>query len=339
MKLLLGKDYNSYCKILDERYLNSVRCNTLKISPEELKKRLEKKWEIKQPYKQYPEIFIIEGRKPFGKDNENQAKQGGGNSLDKSESSQGRGSMSSIYPIAPGEIGKALEHQLGYYYVQEVSSMMPPLVLSADEKEVVLDIAAAPGSKTTQIAMMMKNKGTLIANDISVPRIVALSANLQRCGIINNIITREEGRQLCQKFKKINFQFDKILLDAPCSGEGTLRTSPKTASMFSENMIKKLSSIQKKLLENAVEVLKKDGILIYSTCTHAPEENEEVIDYILKQGKVKLEEIKLPIKTRNGITEWNNIKYSDELKKCARIYPMDNNTEGFFIAAIKKVRN
>jgi len=299
MKELLGSDYGKYVKALDKRYLNSVRCNTLKISPKDLVERLSKKWKVLQPFDSYPEIIVIDQQ------------------------------------LEPGEIGKALEYMLGYYYVQEISSMMPVIALGVKGDESVLDLAAAPGSKTTQLAAVMGNKGVLIANDVTLGRIRILSTNLQRCGVTNCIVTQHDGGNLCNRLLG-KFEFDKILVDAPCSGEGTLRTNPKTASMFNENLIKKLSGIQKGLLRSALKVLKSGGVVVYSTCTHAPEENEEVVNEILQQGNVKIEDIKIPLKTRPGIVKWKDKKYHDDLKKCVRVYPQDNNTEGFFIARLRK---
>jgi len=302
MKLLLGVDYKNYLATLEKDYINSLRCNTLKITPEKLKEKLSKKWKISQPFKEFKEIFFIDEK------------------------------------LQPGEIGRALEHQLGYYYVQETSSMMPALALNPQPNEIILDLAASPGSKTTQIASMMENSGTLIANDVSLGRVKILSANLQRCAVTNIIATHHEGSNLCNRLNKTGFEFDKILVDAPCSGEGTLRTSPKTCLMFNENIIKKLSKIQKSLIISALKVLKVGGEIVYSTCTHAPEENEGVINEILKQENIEILEIKLPLKTRQGITSWQDKKYSPEVKKCVRIYPQDNNTEGFFIAKMRRVK-
>lgn len=294
------KDYEEFCKISVIHPVNSIRCNTIKISPPELKKRLEKKWEIKQPFPKFPEIMIVESK------------------------------------LLPGELGKAIEHILGYYYIQEISSMMPALVLNPKESESIIDLAAAPGSKTTQIASIMNNKGVLIANEVSLGRISILSTNLQRCGVTNTLIIRQTGESLCKKLVKLNIKVDKVLADVPCSGEGTIRSSPKTVQMFSENLIKNLSNTQKYLAINALKVLKKDGILIYSTCTHAPEENEAIVSYLLENFPVEIQKIELPLKTRPGITKWKNQEYNKDVSQCVRIYPQDNNTEGFFIAHLKK---
>ncbi|MEA3329898.1 MAG: RsmB/NOP family class I SAM-dependent RNA methyltransferase [Nanoarchaeota archaeon] len=302
MRLLLGKDYENYEKILSQNYLNSIRCNTLKISPDELKKRLSKKWTIKQLFPEHPEIMIITSE------------------------------------LEPGEIGRSLEHQLGYFYVQEVSSMMPPLVLEPKDDENILDLCASPGSKTTEIGALMKNKGNLIANDVSLGRIKILSTNLQRCGVTNCIVAHHDGNNLASRLNKLNFKFDKILVDAPCSGEGNVRTNKKTSKMFNEKLIKSMSNKQKQLAGNVIKLLKEKGIMIYSTCTHGPEENEEVVDYLLANFPVEVLDVKLPLKSRQGVTEWKGKKFHKDVVKCARIYPQDNNTEGFFIAKLRRVR-
>jgi len=302
MKELLGKDFDSYMDILKKEPVRSLRCNTLKISIEDLKKRLESKgWKIKQPFKDFPEIMIVENE------------------------------------LAPGEFGRALEHLLGYYYIQEIASMLPVLVLNPKENEKVLDLCASPGSKTTQIVARMNNRGLLIANEVKFGRIKILSANTERCGVMNMLITKRDGIALCKRFKEENFLFDKILLDAPCSGEGTIRSTPKTLEMWNIKTIENLSKLQKSMIASAIEILKPNGELVYSTCTHAPEENEEVVDFALKNFKIKIEKINLPIKTRQGITAWKEKEYSEDVKFSCRIYPQDANTEGFFIAKIKKL--
>ena len=302
MKTLLKTEFQEYLNILKTSPPRSIRCNTLKISPQDLKTRLESKgWKIIQPFSKNPEVMLLNNE------------------------------------LQPGELGRALEHLLGYYYIQELASMLPVIALEPNSNELILDLAAAPGSKTTQIAACIKNTGTIIANEISLGRIKILASNLERCGCANTIITKKEGAALCKKLKNQNYQFDRILVDAPCSGEGTLRTSYKTYLMWNIKTIKSLPKIQKSLIKSALEILKPEGILIYSTCTHAPEENEAVIDSILKENKnIKLEKIQLQIKTRPGITSWDNQTYDAEVKKCARIYPQDNNTEGFFIAKLRK---
>jgi len=160
MKALLGKDFESYMEILKKEPVRSIRCNKLKISPEDLKKRLEEKgWKVGQPFKEHKEIMVIESK------------------------------------LEPGELGRSLEHLLGYYYVQEIASMLPIIALKPKPKKMVLDLCAAPGSKTTQMAAEMENKGTIIANEISLRRMKILASNLERSGVTNTIITNLHQRQ------------------------------------------------------------------------------------------------------------------------------------------------
>ena len=204
-----SSDREAFWEIIRKQPVNSIRCNTIKIPAEKLKARLEKKWKIKQPFKSHPEIMIIQSY------------------------------------LLSGELGKSIEHLLGYYYVQEISSMLPMLTLAPQPGEIFLDLAAAPGSKTTQAAAMMNNQGTIIANDVNLGRISILSANLQKVGATNTIITRHDGVILCNKLKNLGMKFDKILVDAPCSGEGNLRSNPKTFIMWNIKAVKKLGRIQK----------------------------------------------------------------------------------------------
>jgi len=304
MKKILGSEIDSYLEILKKPLEASIRCNTLKITPEELLVRLKSKsWIINQPFKDYPEIMIIKNE------------------------------------LMPGELGRSLDHLLGYYYVQEIASMLPVLVLKPEPGEFVLDLAAAPGSKTTQLAAFMKNTGTIIANDVNLNRLKILASNMERCGVLNAVITKKDGIVLCKRLKENGFLFDKILVDAPCSGEGTLRSNPATYEMWNPKTIKVLSRLQKALLASAIGILKPHGEIVYSTCTHAPEENEEVVNFVIKEFQdIKIESINLPVKCRSGVTEWNGNNYNQEVKKSCRIYPQDNDTEGFFIAKMRKVK-
>jgi NOL1/NOP2/sun family putative RNA methylase len=276
----------------------SIRVNTLKIQVRELKERLEKSWNL-EPIPWCKEGFWIEHIKKERRD-----------------------------------IGNLIEHSLGYFYTQEAASMIPPIVLEPKPSEIVLDIAASPGSKTTQIAQYMQNKGILIANDYTYERMKPLSINLQRCGVTNAVITLMEG----QWFKKTGIEFDKILVDAPCSGTGTIRKSLKTIGIWNPDMVRRLSITQKQLIETGFNLLKENGIMVYSTCSLEPEEDEGVVDFLLKKYEnAKLEEIKLNITRSPPIPEFENKSYSDEIKKCLRIWPQDNDTEGFFVAKIKKI--
>ena len=160
-----------------------------------------------------------------------------------------------------------------------MSRLIPVHALNTQPNEISLDLCSATGSKTTQIAAKMENTGVIIANDLKLGRIKILASNLERCGVMNTIITKSEGVKLCKNLKE-NFQIDKILVDASCSGEGIIEKFKEINKMWNIKKILSLSKIQKNLLESAFELLKPQGILVYSTCTYAPEENEEVVDFI-----------------------------------------------------------
>jgi len=291
-------DFNEFKKYSLSYLRKAIRVNTLKISVEELKARLEDDWELEQvPW--CNEGFWIEHK---GEEKRR-------------------------------DVGNLPEHLLGYIYIQEPASMIPPLVLDPKPGDIVLDMCAAPGSKTTQIAQYMKNEGTLIANELTGARIASLGINTQRCGLRNCMITNMPGH----RFAKAGIQFDKILVDAPCSGTGTIRKSLKTIQMWNPNMVRKIAGTQRQLIRAAFEILKPGGTMVYSTCTLEPEENEEIIDgMIQKYDDFKLEKIDIKIKSSPAVTEFEGKSYSPEVKKCLRIWPQDNDTEGFFVAKIKK---
>ncbi|MBS3139728.1 RsmB/NOP family class I SAM-dependent RNA methyltransferase [Candidatus Woesearchaeota archaeon] len=230
------------------------------------------------------------------------------------------------------DVGNLLEHHLGQIYVQEAASMIPPLVLNPKPGDLVLDMAAAPGSKTTQMGAMMDNQGLIIANDYKGSRLSSLGINAQRSGLTNVAITLMDGRW----FKGL--QFDKILLDAPCSGTGTIRKSLKTIAIWNEGMIKKISRQQIQLAEAAFNNLKPGGEMVYSTCSLEPEENEGVVDQLLnKFPEARVVPVKLPgLKVSPPVLEFNGLLFDKQIKQALRIWPQDNDTEGFFITKIRK---
>jgi tRNA (cytosine49-C5)-methyltransferase len=227
-------------------------------------------------------------------------------------------------------VGNTLEHFAGYIYLQGAASMIPPVVLKPKAGDMVLDMCAAPGSKTSQMGAMMKNEGIIVANDNKIVRLKPLTLNLQRMGVMNAVITRMEGRW----FKT---PFDKILVDAPCSGIGTIRKSYKTISMWNPHTIRKMAGVQRQLVSTAFEALKDGGEMVYSTCTLEPDEDEAVVDYLLKKyDNAKLEKFSIEIKRGTIIDEFEGTSYDSDVKKCLRVWPQDNDTEGFFVAKIKK---
>ncbi len=230
------------------------------------------------------------------------------------------------------DVGNLLEHHLGKIYVQEAASMIPPLVLKPKPGEVILDMCAAPGSKTTQVGAMMKNEGLIVANDYKGLRLQSLGINLQRSGLTNAIISLMDGNRIH------GHQFDKILVDAPCSGTGTIRKSLKTISIWNPHMITKLAREQKALVSKALTNLKPGGEMVYSTCSVEPEENEGVVSYLLnKFPELKIVKVKLPgLKLAPPVMEFAGETYHPDVKHVMRIWPQDNDTEGFFVAKFRK---
>lgn len=218
-----------------------------------------------------------------------------------------------------------IEHQLGYYYIQSASSMVAPQLFPPNPGS-VLDLCSAPGGKTTHIAQLMENKGTVVANEHVAPRIRALVYNIQRMGVTNALVVKGDG----VRFKDIGERFDCVLVDAPCSGVGTLKTSREALTKFSRQWISKLSGLQKKLILSGFDCLNPGGTLVYTTCTTTLEENEHVVEYLMQErADAQVERVKLEgLPARCGLTA--------QTAGCVRIYPQDTGTEPHFISFFTK---
>lgn len=223
-------------------------------------------------------------------------------------------------------------YHAGLFYIQEASSMLPVEVLNPQPGEKILDVCASPGSKTTQIIARMQNQGLLIANEIRRDRIGRLMENVIRWGSRNTIVTNQASSAF---FPMVEF-FDRILVDAPCSGEGMFKKDPEALKHWGLQNIKVCASLQKQILRDIIPALKTGGILVYSTCTMAPEENEETVQWILKAypGCFALEEISFG---DDGITQFEDKQYLSDLKKTRRMWPHKIKSEGFFITRLKKI--
>jgi NOL1/NOP2/sun family putative RNA methylase len=230
------------------------------------------------------------------------------------------------------------EYHEGLFYLQNLSSMIPALILDPQPNERILDLTAAPGSKTTQLATLMNNTGEILANDISRARVFRLRANLAQQGVTNTRTQTSPGELIWQKFPEY---FDRVLIDAPCTMEGRISCSdPESYADWSLKKIKKLARRQQFLLRSAISACKPGGTVVYSTCTMAPEENEAVVDWLLeKEGDaVAVAEIALKdTPATPGLTSWNDHNYRPELKNCVRI-PSQTPFEGFFVAKLTKLR-
>ncbi|HIG97015.1 MAG TPA: RsmB/NOP family class I SAM-dependent RNA methyltransferase [Candidatus Aenigmarchaeota archaeon] len=214
-------------------------------------------------------------------------------------------------------------------FVFDPVSLVPCLALDAKKEDKILDICAAPGTKTFIISFLTRNEAYIIANDISRLRVKRLK------GIVNKYDLSAEV--LNMSGRKIAGSFNKIILDAPCSGEGMVNKNKKLFDHWSEKRIRMIAKKQKKLIAHAFELLEWGGTLVYSTCTFSTEENEGVVDFLLSKYKdAKLADIDVNIVHTQGLIDWDGKKYDNSLAKCFRIYPQHNNTSGFFVAKISK---
>ena len=226
-------------------------------------------------------------------------------------------------------LGSTAEHLSGLFYIQEASSMIPVSALFSDNKEFqsVLDMAAAPGSKTTQIAALMNNKGVLVANEYSASRVKALHANIERCGIRNTALSNYDGGVFGSWLPET---FDAVLIDAPCSGEGTVRKDDNALKNWSLESIQSIADTQKKLIESAFQALKPGGTLVYSTCTLSPEENQFICHYLKDKFSDSIE-----FEPLNHL--FPGAAESVTKEGFLHVFPQVFDSEGFFVAKIKKV--
>ncbi len=236
------------------------------------------------------------------------------------------------YYVSEEDFSTIPEHQLGIIFPQSSVSMIPPLLMDLRKGMKVLDLCASPGAKTTEIAQLMENEGCIVANDVKIERLNVLISNLQKCGVLIAKVTMMDGR----KFGKFENRFDAVLVDAPCSNLGMIRRSYAHAKLWSLKLSLDLSKLQKELLIAGYKALKPGGVLVYSTCTFEPLENEAVVDYLLRNTNAEIEEVNLPLRSIPGFTEFEGHRFLGEVKKCIRIHPQLNDSEGFFVAKLIK---
>ncbi|KAL6255328.1 hypothetical protein P5V15_013668 [Pogonomyrmex californicus] len=235
-------------------------------------------------------------------------------------------------------MGATPEYLAGHYIIQGASSLLPVMALDPKENERILDMCAAPGGKASHIAAIMKNSGTLFANDINKERLKAVVGNFHRLGIVNSIICSYDGR----KFPTIIKGFDRVLLDAPCTGTGVVAKDPSVKMNKEEVDVQRCCTLQRELLLAAIDCVnarsETGGIIVYSTCSILPEENEWIIDYALKKRDVKLLPTGLEFGT-DGFTNYREHRFHPTLKLTKRFYPHVHNMDGFFVAKLKKFSN
>lgn len=222
--------------------------------------------------------------------------------------------------------GRSAYFLAGLYYIQEPSAMLVADALPIEPDDFVLDMCAAPGGKSCEIASRLTGEGVLIANDIEASRARILSENIERFGLDNTIVTNVDPMRFAKQFQEA---FDKIILDAPCSGEGMFRKLEQAIDTWSEEKVLECAHIQKNLLKGAYDMLKQGGMVIYSTCTYSYEENEAMVHYAVDELGFEL----LPLNKSNGLCPGVDL---DEVVRC---YPHHYRGEGHFIALLRKPGN
>jgi NOL1/NOP2/sun family putative RNA methylase len=227
--------------------------------------------------------------------------------------------------------GSTLEYFRGWYQVQGLTSMLPSLILDPQAGERLLDLCAAPGGKATYLAQLTRNQALIVANDVSHRRIGILRSHSDRLGITSIVVTRYHGQSF-----PMRIAFDRVLLDPPCSGEGTYRVGARSPLTEDPEVSRRLQRLQQLLLRHALDVLQPGGILVYSTCTYAPEENEAVLHPVVEEGRAELIPIDIPFRYSPGIEAWIGQQFHPSLKHAARFYPHFVNSWGFFIASLRK---
>lgn len=247
---------------------------------------------------------------------------------------EGREWNSRVLELDTDKPGNTWPYFHGWIHGQEEVSSLPATVLDPQPGERVLDACAAPGGKTAQIAALMDDTGLVVANDNNLGRLSALRFNAERLGLTNVAVTRQDARNFSLKPVGLD-SFDRVLVDAPCSCEGIIRKRPDTLDEWSLSHVEGVSGVQKGILKRAIQATREGGVVVYSTCTFAPEENEAVVDHVLEAEDCRVVEFESALDSRPGITEWQGEEYDESVAKARRYYPHHNDTGGFFCAKLE----
>ncbi len=291
MKKLLGSEYDAYIESFNEERLYGLRANTLKITADELKDKVD--WRLEK-ITWCEEGFYYDGE--------------------------------SVRPA------KHPFYNAGLYYIQEPSAMSTGAMLPIKPGDRIIDLCAAPGGKSTQAAAKLKGKGIIVSNDISASRCKALLKNIELSGVPNCIITNEEPSRLADRFEGF---FNRVIVDAPCSGEGMFRKDESAVRSWETHKTELCCSLQREILKAAARLLSGDGIIAYSTCTFAPEEDEGMIqEFLNENADFELMEFDKTGGFTDGRPDWVN--GSDELIKCGRLMPYKVKGEGHFLCLLHK---
>ncbi|MFX1562283.1 MAG: NOL1/NOP2/sun family putative RNA methylase [Promethearchaeota archaeon] len=291
---LFGSETEAFLEGNEKTLLKTIRCNELVTTPDELEKRLAKKGFDLELFPRLPYAFQVRGSQ-----------------------------------LSPGA---TTEYLLGQYMLQSPASIWAVEALKPEGLDLVVDLCAAPGGKTTLIAQLMKNQGALLATDISRSRIRALRSNISRMHVKNTLLMRMDAAKL----PDMRILADAVLLDAPCTGEGLIPLDPTRKRSRTLQDIMTLAKVQRRLITAAAELLREGGVLVYSTCSFAPEENEEIIDYAIHHCPLRIINTGLRIGDP-GFTRTFGKSFDKSLDLARRLYPHKHNTEGYFICKLEKV--
>ncbi|MFB6309798.1 MAG: RsmB/NOP family class I SAM-dependent RNA methyltransferase [Salinirussus sp.] len=239
-----------------------------------------------------------------------------------------------LFKLPDSQPGANWPYVHGWLHGQEEVSALPARILDPAPGERIWDACAAPGSKTSQLAALMDDTGLVTATDPNLGRLSALRSNTERLGATNVAVTREQAQH--HSLAPFGGQaYDRSLVDAPCSCEGTIRKNPDTLDEWSIERVEGMAGVQTGILRRAVEATRPGGRVVYATCTFAPEENEGVLDRVLAETDSHLCDLELPLESTSGITEWQDETYDPSVARARRIYPHQNDTGGFFCAMLE----
>ena len=235
--------------------------------------------------------------------------------------------------LSDGSPGTNWPYFHGWLHGQEEVSAVPALAVDPQPGEQIWDSCAAPGSKTTQLSALMDDRGLVVGNDNNLGRLSSLRHNAERLGVTNLVVTKQDGRNF--SLKPFDFdEFDRAIVDAPCSCEGTIRKNPTTLEEWTLEHVHSVAAVQKGILSRAVQATKPGGTVVYSTCTFAPEENEAVVDHVLDTEDCEVVAFDPPLDSVSGVTEWEGDSYDPRVTDTHRIYPHLNDTGGFYCAKL-----
>ena len=227
---------------------------------------------------------------------------------------------------APGNL---LEYFLGHIHPQALTSCLAALALKPSKGSFVLDMCAAPGGKTSHMAQLMENSGCIIANELYPSRHIPLGHTLEKLGVMNTLITAYQAQEFPLKQR-----FDSIMADVPCSGEGRFRKKRPTDRYLVTGPVERLVRVQRKIILRGFDLLNEGGVMLYATCTYNPEENEAVVNHLLKNRPARLLPIDVGMDYEPGVLGWKDRTYDRQINRTARFYPHRVDSVGFFMARI-----